>query len=57
MGGRELKLLEPLYVYDEAGNYTKEIDAIYERGTGCERNAVFMCHADWQFRRHDAALH
>ena len=34
MGGRELKLLEPLYVYDEAGNYTKEIDAIYERGYG-----------------------
>ena len=33
-GGRELKLLPPLYVYDENGNYTKEIDAIYERGYG-----------------------
>lgn len=34
MGGRELKMLEPLYVYDENGNYTKQIDEIYERG--CE---------------------
>ena len=35
MGGRELKMLEPLYVYDENGRYTKEIDDIYERG--CEK--------------------
>lgn len=34
MGGRELKMLEPIYVYDENGNYTKQIDEIYERG--CE---------------------
>lgn len=32
MGGRELKMMEPLYVYDENGNYTKQIDEIYERG-------------------------
>lgn len=31
-GGRELKMLPPLYVYDENGSYTKEIDEIYERG-------------------------
>ncbi len=35
MGGRELKMREPLYVYDENGNYTKQIDEIYERG--CEK--------------------
>ena len=34
MGGRELKMLEPIYVYDENGNYTKQFDEIYERG--CE---------------------
>lgn len=29
-GGRpDLKILDPLYVYDEDGNYTKEIDDIY----------------------------
>ena len=29
-GGRpDLKILDPLYVYDEYGNYTKEIDDIY----------------------------
>lgn len=27
----ELKVLEPLYVYDENGNYTSEIDYIYNR--------------------------
>lgn len=27
----ELKVLDPLYVYDENGNYTKEIDDIYNR--------------------------
>lgn len=32
MGGRELKMAEPIYVYDENGNYTKQIDEIYERG-------------------------
>lgn len=32
MGRRELKLLAPLYVYDENGRYTKQIDDIYERG-------------------------
>lgn len=31
-GGRELKMCEPLYVFDEDGKYTKEIDEIYERG-------------------------
>ena len=35
MGGRDLKMLEPLYVYDENGRYTKEINDIYERG--CEK--------------------
>lgn len=28
-GGREVKILEPLYVYDENGDYTKEIMDIY----------------------------
>ena len=28
----ELKVVEPLYVYDQDGNYTKEIDYIYNRG-------------------------
>ena len=28
-GRPELKVLDPLYVYDENGNYTKEIEAIY----------------------------
>lgn len=32
MGGKELKMMEPLYVYDENGFYTKQIDEIYERG-------------------------
>ena len=32
MGKRELKMLEPIYVYDENGEYTKQIDEIYERG-------------------------
>ncbi|MBP5426511.1 MAG: tRNA1(Val) (adenine(37)-N6)-methyltransferase [Clostridiales bacterium] len=27
----ELKIMEPLYVYDDKGNYTKEIDYIYNR--------------------------
>lgn len=31
MGGRELKILEPLYVYDQYGNYTDEILKIYDR--------------------------
>ena len=31
-GGRpQLKVLEPLYIYDEAGNYSKEINRIYCR--------------------------
>ena len=30
-GGEELKMLPPLYVYDENGAYTKEIDEIYGR--------------------------
>lgn len=30
-GGRELKLMPPLYVYNEDGTYTKEIDIIYNR--------------------------
>lgn len=33
-GGRELKMLPPLYVYGENGCYSKEIDEIYERGCG-----------------------
>ncbi|EPZ53569.1 SAM-dependent methyltransferase domain protein [[Clostridium] sordellii ATCC 9714] len=29
-GGRpDLKILDPLYVYDENGNYTKDIEDIY----------------------------
>ena len=28
-GKPELKILDPLYVYDENGNYTKEIEEIY----------------------------
>lgn len=28
-GGKELKVLEPLYVYDQNGNYTQEIKNIY----------------------------
>ena len=28
-GRPELKILDPLYVYDENGNYTKEIEEIY----------------------------
>ncbi|NMA95347.1 MAG: tRNA1(Val) (adenine(37)-N6)-methyltransferase [Clostridiales bacterium] len=31
-GGRHLKWLPPLYVYDENGEYTKEVKAIYGRG-------------------------
>jgi tRNA1(Val) A37 N6-methylase TrmN6 len=31
-GNPELKMLEPLYVYDESGKYSKEIDEIYQRG-------------------------
>ncbi|MCK9216491.1 MAG: tRNA1(Val) (adenine(37)-N6)-methyltransferase [Firmicutes bacterium] len=31
-GGKpELKLMEPLYIYDDKGNYSKEINAIYGR--------------------------
>ena len=30
-GGRELKMMPPLYVYGEDGKYSKEIDEIYER--------------------------
>ncbi|MEE1223870.1 MAG: tRNA1(Val) (adenine(37)-N6)-methyltransferase [Clostridia bacterium] len=30
-GGKELKLLPPLYVYNEGGTYTEEIDIIYNR--------------------------
>ena len=30
-GGRELKILKPLAVYDENGSYTQEINMIYER--------------------------
>lgn len=33
-GGNELKILEPLYVYNEDGTYTSEIDRIYGR---CEQ--------------------
>lgn len=32
-GGRpQLKMMDPLYVYDENGNYSEEIDRIYGRG-------------------------
>lgn len=31
-GGRELKMCPPLYVFDENGNYSDEINEIYERG-------------------------
>lgn len=30
-GGVQLKMMEPLYVYDDNGNYSKEIDDIYSR--------------------------
>lgn len=30
-GGPELKIIPPLYIYDENGNYTKELDIIYNR--------------------------
>ena len=30
-GGAELKILPTLYVYEENGEYTKEIDKIYNR--------------------------
>lgn len=30
-GGRELKILDPLFIYDMEGGYTPEINAIYER--------------------------
>lgn len=30
-GGKQLKLLEPLYVYDKEGEYTKELLKIYEK--------------------------
>jgi len=30
-GGKELKMLKPLFVYDMAGNYSREIMGIYER--------------------------
>lgn len=31
-GGAELKVLKPLVIFDEYGNYSKEIDEIYDRG-------------------------
>ncbi len=30
-GGRELKILDPLYIYSPEGDYSEEINAIYER--------------------------
>lgn len=33
-GRAQLKMMEPLYVYDESGNYSKEIDDIYSREVG-----------------------
>jgi tRNA1(Val) A37 N6-methylase TrmN6 len=30
-GNRELKMMEPLYIYDENGNYSDEINRIYAR--------------------------
>jgi len=36
-GGRpQLKMLEPLYVYDDKGNYSEEINRIYCRTENCE---------------------
>lgn len=32
-GGADLKIMDPLYVYDLSGNYSKEINLIYGRGT------------------------
>ncbi len=38
-GNPQLKMMDPLYVYDEKGNFSKEIDEIYARGTcGSEDN-------------------
>ena len=30
-GGDDLKMMEPIYVYDENGNYTNTINRIYRR--------------------------
>lgn len=30
-GGRDLKMMEPIYVYDDNGNYTETINKIYRR--------------------------
>jgi len=35
-GRPELKVLEPLYIYDEEGNYTEEINKIYERQSSAD---------------------
>lgn len=32
-GGRELNMLTPLHIYDKLGNYTRQIEEIYERTT------------------------
>lgn len=42
-GNPELKMMAPLYVYDEEGKYTREIDEIYGKG-----NAVCRLNADRQ---------
>jgi tRNA1(Val) A37 N6-methylase TrmN6 len=33
-GNPELKIQEPLYIYDSDGHYSNEIDDIYSRNTG-----------------------
>ena len=35
-GGRELKMLPPLYVYNTDGTYTDEINTIYNRKEDCK---------------------
>ena len=35
-GGEELKILPPLYVYDENGNYTANIADLYKKEKGNE---------------------
>lgn len=41
-GNPELRVQEPLYVYDSQGNYSKEIDDIYNRdGTGGQTDMIY----------------
>jgi tRNA1(Val) A37 N6-methylase TrmN6 len=39
-GNPELRVLEPLYIYDENGNYSREIDEIYNRDKPAQRTVL-----------------